>query len=718
MGPEIIPKCLIFLLDFLVWLVTGMWVPLLIKKFQGIPERTVPVKDDPSHRFPAFCRDNGLVTTPTKGVKSVSEFANQSFERFADKNCMGTREYLGSKKDDHGRIIQQFGGVRWRTFAQVGEQSRKFGAALRGLGLESAPDKTTLDQIKTPCSFAIFENTCAEWMIATQGCFSQSIVVATIYSTLGLQAVVDAVNECNITAILCNRTNIKALLSKAEEMKGLKTIIYTNDLVADAKAEVPSSKSVQVVSFDEFVETGDCKQYPAVLPKPTTCAVIMYTSGSTGKPKGVVVTHFNLLSCIAAAIPALGIREGAEVYVGYLPLAHIFELMAELALLGMGATIGYADPRTLTTNGAFPVGALEQFSPTVMTGVPKIWDIIKKGAEAKVSHASPVAKFAFSTALQARKFAQRHGTDCSPLLRLVFTRFSKLVGGRLRLAVSGGGALNPSVQDFVRACFGCPLVQGYGLTETCAGLAIQDPTDTRSGIAGVPLSCNEVKLLSCPEFKDSGAQPYLSEDRKDSEGNPVWGRGEVLVKGNNVTVGYYMQPDKSKEEYGEDGFFRTGDIGQFMPDGSLRIMDRKKNLVKLKGGEYIAIEHMEGVYGNSNWVDAVAGGICCFGNGDMDRPVALVQLNKATAKQHGFANLDEKTLESKELIDAVKADLEKEGKTGGLSNIEKLAGIVLIVEPWTSENGCLTAANKLNRSTIQSEFKEQFEALVEKGIHQ
>lgn len=708
----VILKYLLFTIDFLAWIVTFAWVPFLIHKIKGHPTRAVAVADDPSHRWPPSCATNGLLTSHSPEISTIAEFMDAAFTKYSSDNCMATREYLGSKTENK-RDIQQFGGVRWRTFAQVKDESRRFGAALRALGIQPAPNTTTLDQITTPCSVAIFENTCAEWMIAAQGCFSQSMVVATIYSNLGLQAVVDAVNECNITAILCNRKQIKVLLDKSSEMKGLKTIIYTNDMVADTSAEVPSSPNVQVVSFDAFVESGDCKQFPMTPPTPTTCAVIMYTSGSTGKPKGVVVTHGNLLSCIAAAIPALGVRE-RESYVGYLPLAHIFELMAELALLGMGGRVGYADPRTLTQNGAHPIGALEQFTPTIMTGVPKIWDIIKKGAEGKVAHLPPVSKFLFHTALEARKIAQRHGTD-SPLLKLVFKKFTKLVGGHLRLAISGGGPLNPTVQDFIRACFGCPVIQGYGLTETCAGLAIQSYEDYRSGIAGVPLACCEVKLLSCPDLKDSGGRPYLSEDRTDAEGHPVHGRGEILVRGPNVSLGYYMQHEKSKEEFREDGFFHTGDIGQFTPDGSLRIVDRKKNLVKLKGGEYIALEHMEGVYGNSPWVDAVAGGVCCFGNGDMDRPVALLQLNKATAQDAGF---DLSNLESKELIAAVKASLDQEGKEGGLAPIEKLAGLVLLTDPWTAENNCLTAANKLNRAVIQTTFKKRLDAVISHGIHQ
>ena len=160
--------------------------------------------------------------------------------------------------------------------------------------------------------------------------------------------------------------------------------------------------------------------------------------------------------------------------------------------------------------------------------------------------------------------------------------------------------MHTEIQTFIRTAFGIPLVQGYGLTETAAGLSIQAVDDTRSGIAGVPLPCCEVKLLSCPDISDKASLPYMSTDTKDNEGNPIYGRGEILIKGLNVGLGYYMMPDKTKEDFDSDGFFHTGDIGQFMSDGSIRIVDRKKNLVKFKGGEYIAIESMEGVSFYSN----------------------------------------------------------------------------------------------------------------------
>lgn len=632
---------------------------------------------------------------------------------------MSTRDYQGMHTLKPP--VKKFGDVSHKTFGQVGEDVHKFGSALRAHGLVSAPEVATLDAITTPCSLAIFENTCSEWMIAAQGAFSQSIVVTTIYATLGMDAVVDAIQDGVVSAIVCNKRNVAGLVSKAKDIPSIKTIIYTNDTIAaDEVVDLPTAPAgIKLISFEDFIASGDTDVYKPTPPKASSMAVLMYTSGSTGKPKGVVITHAQIVAGIASGMIALEIKSG-DVYLGYLPLAHIMELMAEFSMIALGCCICYADPKTLTTKGAFPMGALEQYSPTIMVAVPKIWDVIKKGVEAKVAASPPVAQFLVKTAFQAKTFAINHGYDTPLFNKLVFKKFSKVVGGKLRLALSGGGPLNSEVQVFIRTCFGCPIFQGYGLTETNAGLTIQCPRDLRPGIAGVPIPSVTVKLRSVPDICDKLKNPYLSTDTMDVQGNKIHGRGEVLVAGSNVSVGYYRMPEKTAEVFGADGFFSTGDIGQFMEDGSIRIVDRVKNLVKLKGGEYVAIENMEMTYGNSSFVDAIHGGICCYGDGDMDRPIALMQLNEAVAmkwaKDNGVSGDFETVTNSQELNKAVLEDMKKQGAKGGLSHLEKLVAICFLTEPWTPENGCLTAANKLQRRAVVEMFEKEFEATKAKAI--
>jgi long-chain acyl-CoA synthetase len=515
---------------------------------------------------------------------------------------------------------------------------------------------------------------------------------------------------------------VKTLVSKIKEMPSLKVIVYTNDMVEpnDTKIEVPSlTNGVQILSFDEFVAMGDVEKYPVTPPSPQTSAVVMYTSGSTGKPKGVVITHANVVAAVAGPEYVLDIGPD-ERYIAYLPLAHILELVVEFVVLGVGASVNYADPRTLTSSGSYPMGALDLYKPTHMVGVPKIWDTIKKGVMDKLKRASPLQQAIAETALEWKAFCVSIGLDTPLFNALVLDKFKQGVGGELKWALSGGGPLSGESQIFARVAFGAPLVQAYGLTESTATVSLQRDDDMRSGVQGSPFPCCEIKLESTPEITDKGGIPYKSTDRKDVNGNPCWGRGEILIKGPNVTSGYYMQPEETKEVYLDGGWFATGDIGQFNQDGSLSIVDRKKNLVKLKSGEYVALEKMEIVYGGSDFVDALAGGVCVYADGDMDRPVALVELNKNQAmkwaKENG-ADLDIETLKvNKSLNKTVLDSLNALHAKSDLSHIEKLSGVALLTSPWTVENGCLTAANKLQRRNVIAQFPKEFEEVKQKGI--
>jgi len=252
--------------------------------------RSVPVNDDESHRVDPRFKGN-LATAPREGIETLYDLARDAFKRYGSRNCMGTRKFLGWKTPGK---VKHFGETTWRSYAEMGVEAHKFGAALRSAGVQPAPSTTTLDKVKTPCRMAIFENTCAEWMIAAMGAFTQGITVTTIYATLGMDAVQDAVVDNMIPVLVCHKKDVAKVMKKAKEMPSLTTIVYTNDLVGpDEKIDIPNNptEKIKIVSFEDFVKSGDTKAYPPTPPKAETCAVVMYTSGSTGKPKGVIITH-------------------------------------------------------------------------------------------------------------------------------------------------------------------------------------------------------------------------------------------------------------------------------------------------------------------------------------------------------------------------------------------------------------------------------------------
>lgn len=254
--------------------------------------------------------------TTFEGKDTLYDLVEDSVIKYPTRKCLGSREFLGWKTPK----VKHFGdNIKWKTYEEFGEASSKFGAALRSAGLQPAPYTTTLDKVKTPCRIAIFENTCAEWLTAAMGAFTQSISVVTVYATLGMDAVVEAIVDNIVPVIVCNKKDVAKVCEKIKKMPTLTHIVYTNDLVApDDKIDLPKApRGVQILSFEEFIATGDETAYPPTPPQSGTCAVVMYTSGSTGKPKGVVITHGQLVAVIAAGDVVFGIKNGEDVYLAY-----------------------------------------------------------------------------------------------------------------------------------------------------------------------------------------------------------------------------------------------------------------------------------------------------------------------------------------------------------------------------------------------------------------
>jgi long-chain acyl-CoA synthetase len=297
--------------------------------------------------------------------------------------------------------------------------------------------------------------------------------------------------------------------------------------------------------------------------------------------------HRNIVATIASAMAGLSVTN-KDVYIGYLPLAHILELGAENAIICSGAAIGYGTPRTLTDATAKPCGDLKAIAPTIMAGVPRVYDTIKKGIMGKISKAGGLKKKLFETAF-GWKLPYTLNNETSPFFDwLVFSKFLPEVGGRLRLMISGGAPLSKETMEFIKVCFGCTIIQGYGLTETCGGCSFQDPSKFSTGNVGIPIGSNEVKLIDVLEMG------YSHKDKDP--------RGEICIRGNNISLGYYKDQKKTDESFDKDGWFHTGDIGQWNSNGTLSIIDRKKNLVKMAHGEYVALENLESIFGNSPFV--------------------------------------------------------------------------------------------------------------------
>jgi len=722
---------------------------------------------DPSTLYFKGTDEAGFLVTPFPEENCFTGHAliQRAFSKFSHLKGPGHREFKGWHKPEGVRFpLKKFGKTTWRTYKDLQERCRALGAALvKKCGMVPLPAGTRYEDVSTPGTVLIYEETCEAWVTMLFGAWSQSLCVATSYATMGAAAVKEAVDEASVSVIMCNMKAVKSIISDVTS-PCLKHVIYTTNYctaeeIAAFKEEASAGFRIPVHNVDDLIEEGMflVAETEMVAPEPSTMAVLMYTSGSTGKPKGVMLSHKAITADVAGKLDrSMWVLKEAtedfqEVYLGYLPAAHIMELTAQIIFYSIGAKIGYADPKSISSKGAVreldngtlvtaavedvnameetAPGAIQCFRPTLLIAVPKIWDILKKGVEENVGAKGGTVQTLISWAYLKRKEALETNT-AAPLADKLFQKIANVIGGRCKFALTGAGPCSQEVQDTVRTAFMMPLVQGYGLTETVAGATIQFPDDMRSGITGPPLGSAEVKLVDAVEegtsipINDREKKPYKCTDTEHM-GEPCVGRGEVCIRGPAVADGYYKLPEKTAEVFKSDGWFHTGDVGIWLPDGTLKIVDRVKNLIKLKGGEYIALESMEKEYSTSVYVNGVAGGLVCYGDGTMDRPVALVQANiPAIRKWAKESGLDpEGTLKSDELcknqdvLDMVLADLHVAHKTGGLGVNEKLKAIALLPgsgeetdkdwkAPWTPANEFLTASNKINRRPIYEALED------------
>lgn len=691
------------------------------------------------------------------GLRTVHEIMERAFEEFAEDDCAGTRRYLGMHPAKPFPV-KKFAETNWKTYEEVWDRAMAFGAALRRFGLEPLEaDAQGYETARSKSTLLIFEDTCEEWTTALLGCASQSIVVATSYATLGIESVRDSVQECQAAAILCNHKTVDKVLKEVCAKCPSVQVVITSPLYCteeELAKPLPSGGRVKVMTFEEAVSQGLVDGEPAfapAVPQPETPAVLMYTSGSTGKPKGVVLTNDNLASAIGAigeCFANVGLSGHGNCHIAYLPAAHIFELVSEIANLSLGNKLGYADPRSLASTGAvrqrpdgtindqagwpYPPGAIQEFEPTLLIAVPKIWDTFKKSLEnllgSRPGVGGAIVRWLVDTAYASRLWALRQHR-WGPLSYLIFKLLvnKKMFKGKLKICVSGGGPLAADVHEFLQAGFCVRVGQGYGLTETSAASCVQVYGDTRTGVVGAPSVKTDIKLVAVADIKDRSGKPYDPFDTAHL-GSRCLGRGEVVMRGPMVSAGYFKQPDKTAEVY-KDGWFHSGDVGVWLPDGSLQIVDRVKNLVKLIGGEYIAIEAMEIAYSTSPYVDAVKGGVMCYGDGTMDRPVILVQANAqkiATALNLPKDTDPVEVCQSDAANKLVLASLHEAHAKGKLGANEKVVACLLIpgvlghatLTPeaaWTPENGGLTASNKLNRGPIKEGLDAVMQPLMAKG---
>ena len=546
----------------------------------------------------------------------------------------------------------KLGGFEFITYKTAHEQVLNIGSGLASLGM--APKST----------FGLYGKNTMEWQLSALAGFSQALTCVPIYDTLGDNIVEYEANHSDMVLMFVEASKLQGVANVIAACKSLKYVVQLEPLggSVDPKAKAAfDAAGVKLMDLNSLSETGT--KAPAA-PKSAGgdgLAFIMYTSGTTGDPKGVCITNMAIVagSSWCAGLDLLP----TDRHLSYLPLAHIFETMVEHGIWSVGGSVGF-----------FPgnIKGLQDdiltLKPTIFVGVPRVYQRFYDAALQKVAALPGPLKAFLSAGLDAETIAVRTGahTWYAPILHKLLG--AKLTGGQVRIMISGAAPLPVHVQEFLLAACGGSVMQGYGMTENCANSTIAHAADHRAGHVGGPMPTCMIKLEDVPEMN------YVSSDTPPA--------GEVVVKSVCNFAGYHKNKAETDKVLTADGWLHTGDIGRWNADGTLSIIDRKKNIFKLAQGEYVAAEKIEMAVSKSKYISQP----WVYGNSFFPMLVAVVTPDFGTlsvaAKEGGWFVEGTEALAAKpEAAALILAEITSEAKAAKLKSFEIPKKVVLEGEP-------------------------------------
>ncbi|MGY6562388.1 MAG: AMP-dependent synthetase/ligase [Luteibaculaceae bacterium] len=532
--------------------------------------------------------------------------------------------------------------------------------------------------IKPGDKVAIISNNRPEYNVVDIGTLQIGIIDVPIYPTISENDYAYIFNDAEIkVAFVSDAEILEKVESIKEKVPSLKHVYTFNKIEGKQHwhevLELAKSKGVRK---DEIKTLGDAI-------KADDLATLIYTSGTTGLPKGVMLSHNNIVSNSKASKKRLPVTPGAK-SLSFLPLCHIYERMIVYLYMMTGVQIHYAESmETIGDN-------LREVKPEVFTAVPRLLEKVYDKIIAKGNDLTGIKRGLFFWAVDLAEKYKLYGENgawyefkLSIARKLIFSKWKEALGGNTLAVASGSAALQPRLARVFLAA-GIPVMEGYGLTETSPVCTVncEDNKGVMIGSVGRPID---------------GVQVKIAED------------GEILIKGPNVMLGYYKNPEATQAVIDEEGWFHTGDIGEIVSDNFLKITDRKKEIFKTSGGKYIAPQVMENKFKESNFIEQ----IIVVGE-NKKHPAALIVPAEpfvkdwCNIKNIPFQNMEE-LCKSERFVSRIQEEVTKYNASFG--KWEQIKKFALIPEPFSIEGGELTPTLKLRRKPIHKKYEDIIEGL-------
>ena len=518
-----------------------------------------------------------------------------------------------------------------------------------------------------------------EWNLLDIGLQQIGCISIPVYPTISESDYAYIFNDAEVKFAFVSDAELYEKISSIKDQVPSLVSVYTFDNVEGA----PNLNEILDLGSDaeNQHEVDAVKQQV----KPEDLVTIIYTSGTTGKPKGVMLSHQNILSNVLSSNPRVPkFPSEKPKALSFLPLCHIFERMLIYLYTYNGIGIYYAENMESIGDN------LKEVHPDVMTVVPRLVEKVYAKIYDKGASAGGIKTKIFMWALGLVENYEPFGNQSFGWKikhkiadAIVFKKWREGVGGNLTCMVSGSAALSPRLNRMFWGA-GIPILEGYGLTETSPVCTVNSMSKDGFGIGmvGKPIDGVEVKI---------------AED------------GEILIKGPNVMLGYYNNPGMTRDVMTEDGYFKTGDIGELI-NGNLKITDRKKEIFKTSGGKYIAPQNMENDYKQSRFIEQ----IMVIGEGEK-MPCALIQPNfdnlAAWAKSENISipSSKEEIVKNKNVMDLIQKELDNYNKTYG--HWEQVKQFRMTPVEWSIDGGELTPTLKLKRKIVLNKYKDLYKEI-------